>query len=256
MRITGSFNVEAPREAFWDALQDPAVLARTLPGCESLQALGDDAYAATLTAGVASIKGTYAGTVQLRDKQPHDSYRLSAEGSGAPGTIRADATLRLEDAGAGTLVTYDADAVVGGMIGGVGQRMIAGAARKTAGEFFTAVANEVLHGPATAPAGVVPGAPGAPGAGAVGAGAPGADAGAGAAGAGAAGADPAGGGGVVPGGAPAIRQVFPGAAATPAAGGGGRAAELFGAFALGAAVALVGVFVGRRTARAEGRRRT
>ncbi len=148
MKITGSYAVDAPREAFWNALQDPAVLARTSPGCESLEVLGDDTYAATVTAGVASITGTYTGKVQLRDKQPPQSYRLAVEGAGAPGTIRADAEVRLETDGDTTIVHYDADAVVGWMIGGVGQRMIAGATRPTAGEFFTAVANDLLHGPA------------------------------------------------------------------------------------------------------------
>lgn len=208
MKITGSYTVDAPREAFWNALQDPAVLARTLPGCESLQALGDDAYAATLTAGVASIKGTYSGKVQLRDKQAPESYRLRAEGAGAPGTIQADAVVRLEVDGDTTIVHYDADAVVGGMIGGVGQRMIAGAARRTAGEFFTAVANEVLHGPAAVTPVPVAGEP-----------------------------------------APAVAeagQVFAGA---PAPSGARRPTDLLAAFALGAIAALVGVLVGRRTAR-------
>jgi uncharacterized protein len=214
VKITGSYTVDAPREKFYEALQDPAVLARTLPGCESLEVLGEDSYAATVTAGVASIKGTYTGQVQLRDKQAPESYRLSAKGSGAPGTIQADAELRLETDGATTVVHYDADAVVGGMIGGVGQRMIAGAARKTAGEFFSAVANEVLHGPPAAP---VP-AEAAPA------------------------AAPAG----APAEAPAVGQVFAGApAAAPTA--DRRGLELLGAFVLGAAVALAGVLVGRRS---------
>jgi uncharacterized protein len=216
VRITGSYTVDAPRQAFWEALQDPAVLARTLPGCESLQVIGEDAYAATLTAGVASIKGTYSGTVQLRDKQAPESYRLTAEGSGAPGTIRADAALRLEVDGDSTIVHYDADAVIGGMLGGVGQRMIAGAARRTAGEFFSAVSSEVLHGPAAAALAGAP-APAAEGPG-------------------------------VPATAPVPGQVFAGSVG--AAGAGPRpATDLLAAFALGALAALAGVLVGRRTAR-------
>jgi uncharacterized protein len=211
VKITGSYTVDAPRDRFYEALQDPAVLARTLPGCESLEVLGEDSYAATVTAGVASIKGTYTGQVQLRDKQAPESYRLSASGSGAPGTIQADAEVRLETDGDTTIVHYDADAVVGGMIGGVGQRMIAGAARKTAGEFFSAVAHEVVHGPPAAPA-----AEAAPAA-------------------------------AVPGeAAPAVGQVFAGAPA-PAPAAERRSLELLGAFVLGAAVALAGVLVGRRS---------
>lgn len=217
MKITGSYTVDAPRQDFWDALQDPAVLARTLPGCESLEVIGEDAYAATLTAGVASIKGTYSGQVHLSDKQAPESCRLHAEGSGAPGTIQADVELRLEVDGDTTIVHYDADAVVGGMIGGVGQRMIAGAARRTAGEFFTAVANDVLHGPTVAAA-IAPSGP----------------------------AEPA-----VPSPerpAAEVGQVFTGKAAAPPA-EARRTVELFAAFALGAAAALVGVLVGRRSAR-------
>jgi uncharacterized protein len=226
VKITGSHTVSTARQPFWDALQDPAVLARTLPGCESLEVLGEDRYAATVTAGVASIKGTYSGEVELHDKQEPDSCRLRASGSGGPGTIQADVVLRLEEAEGSTTVHYDADAVVGGMIGGVGQRMIAGAARKTAGEFFTAVAEEVRRGPA-APA--IAGAPGAPGVPAV-AGAP------------AAGAPAAG--------APAVGQVFAGSAAA-APEGPRRAIDLLAAFALGAIAALAGVLIGRRTARRE-----
>jgi carbon monoxide dehydrogenase subunit G len=220
VKITGSWTVDAPKQAFWEALQDPEVLARTLPGCSSLQVVGQDEYAATVTAGVASVQGTYSGTVQLRDKQPHDSYRLTARGSGTPGTIEADATVRLEVDGDTTIVHYDADAVVGGMLGGVGQRMIAGAARRTAGEFFSAVANEVLYGPIGAePEEAEPVTP-APGA--------------------------------VPASreAPAVGTVFAGRAATaPAARSSGG---LLGAFALGAAVALLGVLVGWRAARRDG----
>ena len=222
MKISGSYTVDAPRQAFWDALQDPAILARTLPGCSSLEELGGDAYAATLTAGVASIKGTYTGKVQLRDKQRPEEYRLTAEGSGTPGTVHADAVVRLEEDGDTTIIHYDADAVVGGMIGGVGQRMIAGAARRTAGEFFTAVSNEVVHGP---PPEAVPAEAAEP-------------------------AEPVPAGERAPEPEEERGRVFAGAAAPAAAAPESRrTAELFGAFALGAAVAIVGVLVGRRGTR-------
>jgi uncharacterized protein len=95
MRIAGQHTVAAPREKVWEALQDPAVLARTLPGCEALEVTGPDAYAATITAGVASVKGTYAGSVLLTDKEEPARYRMKASGSGGPGTISADAEVRL-----------------------------------------------------------------------------------------------------------------------------------------------------------------
>lgn len=147
MKLTGQHTIDVDRQRVWDALQDPAVLARTLPGCQSLEVTGPDAYAATITAGVASVKGTYQGKVSLDEIQAPASYSLVASGAGAPGTVQAEAKVRLEETAGSTTIHYDADAVVGGMIGGVGQRMLASVAKRTAGEFFTAVEHELLHGP-------------------------------------------------------------------------------------------------------------
>jgi carbon monoxide dehydrogenase subunit G len=144
MRIEGSVIVAAPRQAVWDALQDPAVLARTLPGCDAFEEVGPDAYRATITAGIASIKGTYLGDVALSDRVAPEQYRLHASGSGAPGTVSADALVTLDEVDGGTRIGYSADAVVGGMIGGVGQRMISGVAKRMAGQFFAAVERDIL----------------------------------------------------------------------------------------------------------------
>jgi uncharacterized protein len=155
MKVSGSATLNAPREQVWSALNDPNVLVRTIPGCQRLEAIATDAYRMTVTAGVASIKGVYTGEVRLTDQQPPDKFLLKAAGSGGPGTVSADVWVVLaEDAADGassstTTLTYDADAVVGGMIGGVGQRMLTGVAKKTAGEFFAAV-NDVLTGKAPA----------------------------------------------------------------------------------------------------------
>lgn len=146
MKVAGEAVLHAPVDRVWDALIDPAVLVRTIPGCQQLEAVADDEYRMTVTAGVASIKGTYLGSVRLTDQQPPSSFVLRAAGSGAPGTVQADVLVTLTDDGqGGTRLTYDADAVVGGTVGGVGQRMLAGVARRTAGEFFRAV-DDVLSG--------------------------------------------------------------------------------------------------------------
>jgi hypothetical protein len=122
------------------------VLVRTIPGCERLEQVGEDAYQMTVTAGVASVRGTYAGDVRLTDQRAPHGFVLRASGSGAPGTISADVTVELSPGENGTTeLTYDADAVVGGMIGGVGQRLLSGVAKRTAGDFFTAV-DQVLTG--------------------------------------------------------------------------------------------------------------
>ena len=151
MKVTGSATIAAPLPQVWDALQDPAVLARTIPGCHSLEATGQDAYRMTVSAGVASIKGTYVGSVRLADPVPQHSFVLRAQGQGAPGTVDATVLVRLSPGEGCTRVDYDADAVVGGMIGGVGQRMLGSVAKKTAGEFFAAVERSLAEEAATVP---------------------------------------------------------------------------------------------------------
>lgn len=127
------------RDRVWAALQDPEVLVRTIPGCERLEECGPDTYRMTVNAGIASMKGVYQGEVALAEPSAPESFVLRARGQGAPGTVEATVLVRLSETDSGTRVDYDADAVIGGMIGGVGQRMLGSVARKTAGEFFAAV---------------------------------------------------------------------------------------------------------------------
>ena len=153
MKVSGHATLDASPEVVFDALNDPGVLVRTIPGCERLEQVGDDAYRMTVVAGVASIKGSYDGEVRLTDQDRPNGFTLKATGAGAPGTVDATVRVTLAEANDGTRLEYDADAVVGGMVGGVGQRMLAGVAKKTAGQFFTAV-DDLLAGrvPAAAPA--------------------------------------------------------------------------------------------------------
>ncbi|AQZ60378.1 Carbon monoxide oxidation accessory protein CoxG [[Actinomadura] parvosata subsp. kistnae] len=164
MKLAGSAEIGADRQRVWAALRDPAVLVRTLPGCERLEETGPDTYRMTINAGVGSIKGVYQGEVALSDPLEPESFTLKARGQGAPGTVDATVLVRLSEAGAGTRVDYEAEAVVGGMIGGVGQRMLGSVAKRTAGEFFSAV-EQHLTAPTTAePAAEVAAAPAAAGA--------------------------------------------------------------------------------------------
>jgi len=152
MRISGEAVLHASVQQVWDALQDPAILVRTIPGCERLETTGPDQYAMTVTAGVAAIKGTYAGRVALSEQDAPTSFRMTASGSGGPGTVQTEVRVALTDDGAdSTRVRYDADAEVGGVVAGVGQRMLVAVAKKTAGEFFAAV-DDVLTGRAVVPA--------------------------------------------------------------------------------------------------------
>ncbi|WP_131742795.1 SRPBCC family protein [Actinomadura roseirufa] len=157
MQVTGTASVAAPLARVWDALRDPAVLARTIPGCRSLEETGPDAYRVTVTAGVASIQGTYEGAVELTDPDPPHAFTLRARGRGAPGTVDATVRVRLSAGDGATRVDYDADAIVGGTIGGVGGRLLGSVARRTAGEFFAAVERD-LTAPEPAAQVAVPGA--------------------------------------------------------------------------------------------------
>ncbi len=137
MKIIGNSQFAAAPDEVYRALNDPAVLVRSIPGCHRLEALGGDAYTMTVAAGVGSIKGVYDGEVRLTDHDQPASFRLHAQGAGAAGTIAAVVQVDLEQvAGGGTSVTYDADATVGGVIGGVGQRMLVGVSKRMAAEFF------------------------------------------------------------------------------------------------------------------------
>ncbi|RLV50873.1 carbon monoxide dehydrogenase [Nocardioides mangrovicus] len=140
MRITGENTIAAPVQQVWDALLDPRVLVRTIPGCSRLEETAEHAYAMTVTAGVAAIKGTYDGTCALSDLHEPSSLTMRLDGSGAPGTVGATVEVSFGDNGDGTtLLHYDADAVVGGMVGGVGQRMLTSVSKRMAAEFFTQV---------------------------------------------------------------------------------------------------------------------
>jgi carbon monoxide dehydrogenase subunit G len=217
MKVAGSATLHAPREKVWAALNDPAVLVRTIPGCQQLEEVGPDRYKMTIVAGVASVKGSYQGDVALTDQQQPGSFTLRASGAGAPGTVSADVKVVLTEQDGGTRLDYDADAVVGGVVGGVGQRVLTGVAKKTAGEFFKAV-DDVLTGVAPAPvtAGTAAAAPGGEG------------------------------------GTPGLYTAPP-AAVRGGAPGGPAGADLLRAAALGALVALLGVLVGGHVARSRRR---
>jgi carbon monoxide dehydrogenase subunit G len=151
MKITGSYSLDHSPAAVFAALNDPAVLLLTIPGCQALEQTGSTSYAMTITAGVASIKGTYNGVVELADQNAPHAFTLKASGSGGPGTVQADVKVSLAESAEGCALTYEADAVVGGVIGGVGQRVLSGVSKKTANEFFAAV-NRYLAGDRSAAA--------------------------------------------------------------------------------------------------------
>jgi len=165
VNLDGSAVLHADPERVWSVITDPAVLARTIPGCETLERVGDDEYKMNVTVGVGAIRGTYAGEVKLSDQQRPSSYVMHASGAGGPGNVRATVTINLEPSDDGTALTYSADAVVGGPVAGVGQRMISGVAKRMAGQFFKAIDDELTGKVlpiAAAPSAVGPAGVGAP----------------------------------------------------------------------------------------------
>ena len=136
MKLEGSHDVPAPRQKVWDAFLDPATLRQAIPGCEKLDALGNDEFKATMKVGVGGVKGTFEGKVRLTEKNPPDSYRMSVEGTGGPGFVRGETLITLSDIPAGTRVSYTADVQVGGLIASVGQRMLGGVSKMMADKFF------------------------------------------------------------------------------------------------------------------------
>jgi carbon monoxide dehydrogenase subunit G len=215
VNLDGSAVLSADPDRVWSVITNPAVLARTIPGCESLEQVGDDSYRMNVSVGVGAVRGTYAGEVKLTDQQRPSSYVMHASGAGAPGNARATVTINLEPSDGGkTNLTYSADAVIGGPVAGVGQRMITGVAKRMAGQFFKAIDDELTG--AVVPIAAAPSAVAA--------------------------------GEAVPAAVAAGPQVFAGRAAAAPALGGDVQTLLVGA-AGGALLTLIGVLVGYRLGR-------
>ena len=145
MKIEATYEIDAPRERVFAALTEPEVLRRAIPGCESLEKTSADTYMATMKAGVGAIKGTFKGDVRLKDMRAPEHYRIVVEGKGAMGFAKGSADFDLEEKDGGTLIKYSGEMQIGGTIAGVGQRMIQGAAKMMASQFFAKLEAEVKN---------------------------------------------------------------------------------------------------------------
>lgn len=152
MELTGERRIAAPREAVWEALNDPEVLAAAIPGCESLTRSGDNAFEATVGARVGPVAAKFAGRVVLEDIRAPESYRLKGEGKGgAAGFASGEARVSLREDGSATVLAYAVTAKVGGKLAQLGQRVVDGAARTLADQFFERLALRLEAAPAAAP---------------------------------------------------------------------------------------------------------
>jgi len=144
MVMTGEQQLAAPREKVWAMLNDPAVLKSCIPGCETLDVIGENEFQAVATNKIGPVKARFKGKVRLTDMNPPTSYRISGEGDGGvAGFAKGGATVSLSDKDGGTLLTYNVEAQIGGKLAQLGQRLVNGAAKKLADDFFTRFAQAV-----------------------------------------------------------------------------------------------------------------
>lgn len=144
MDMTGERRIPAPRQRVWEALNNPEILKAAIPGCQSMEKLGDNELKATAAVKIGPISARFAGTVQLLDLDPPTSYRIEGEGQGGvAGFAKGGAVVRLADDGADTLLTYDVKAQVGGKIAQLGARLIDATAKQMADAFFNNFSNLV-----------------------------------------------------------------------------------------------------------------
>jgi uncharacterized protein len=144
MTMTGEVELPASRETVWTKLNDPEVLKVCIPGCEQLDKTSESEFSAVATIKVGPVKARWKGKVRLSDLDPPNSYRISGEGEGGvAGFAKGGAKVSLADHNGGTLLTYDVEAQIGGKLAQLGQRLINGAAKKTADDFFQKFATAV-----------------------------------------------------------------------------------------------------------------
>ena len=157
MDMTGERRIAASRTEVWAALNDVDVLKRCIPGCETLEKQSDTDMNARAKLQIGPVKATFNGKVKLSDLDPPNGYKISGEGSGGvAGYAKGGAVVRLADDGAGTLMTYEVKADVGGKLAQLGGRLIDSTAKKLADEFFEKFTSIVGASAPTAAASMAP----------------------------------------------------------------------------------------------------
>ena len=137
MDLTGEYRIPAARQDVWEALNDPEVLKQCIDGCQELSKDSDTQFSAKVTAKVGPVKAKFSGKVTLSDLDPPNGYKISGEGQGGvAGFAKGGATVILTEDGADTVLSYSANAEVGGKLASVGSRLVEGVAKKQADDFF------------------------------------------------------------------------------------------------------------------------
>ncbi|OWU85563.1 carbon monoxide dehydrogenase [Oceanicola sp. 22II-s10i] len=148
MQMSDSREIKAEPAVVFAALLSPDVLKECVPGAQEVTGTPEEGFEATVVQKVGPVKATFKGAVTISDIVENQSLTLSGEGKGgAAGFAKGGAKVTLEPTEAGTLLTYDVEAKVGGKLAQLGSRIIDGFAKKMADQFFTRF-QEVLEGPA------------------------------------------------------------------------------------------------------------
>jgi carbon monoxide dehydrogenase subunit G len=137
MNLTGEYRIPAERQVVWEALNDPEILKQCIDGCQELSKDSDTQFSAKVTAKVGPVKAKFSGKVTLSELDPPNGYKISGEGQGGvAGFAKGGATVKLSEEDGGTILSYTANAEVGGKLASVGSRLVEGVAKKQADDFF------------------------------------------------------------------------------------------------------------------------
>lgn len=145
MNVKGEVVVEASQDDVWAALNDPEVLKKATPGCESLIEEAPDHYKAKIKLGIAAVRGDYEAEITILDKIAPEQYKLQMKADSKMGFVDAEAIVKLDYDEPKTKISYDGEAKVGGLIAGVGQRILSGIAKMIVKDFFKKIAKETAN---------------------------------------------------------------------------------------------------------------
>ena len=138
MEIVGEQLIPRPQGVTWSSIIDPEVLKVCIPGCESMDKVGDNEYEMVMGAKVGPVSARFKSRITLADVDAPNSYTLIFEGQGGvAGFAKGQAHVRLSPEGEATRLQYTAKAMIGGKLAQVGSRLVDGVAKKLAENFFT-----------------------------------------------------------------------------------------------------------------------
>lgn len=135
--LSGSELFESSPEILWEAINDPAVLTRCIPGCNQMILTGEDVYKVLMNLKVAAVGGSFEGEVSLSEKNPPTSCTIRVSGAGTLGHGAGEAHFQIAEEGTGSRLTYSGNGEIGGLVAGVGQRVLGSVSKHLVKRFFT-----------------------------------------------------------------------------------------------------------------------